>query len=86
MHGDLHCQVQGGADKTREIYIELENWSSVRLFWKYLEWNGQEEGLLFGAAQGGRLSTQAIISICQRIVAVAGLQVRACRLEEQLQQ
>jgi len=41
-----------------------------------LEWGGQEEGLLFRAAQGGRLSTQAITLICQRMVAVAGLKVR----------
>jgi len=65
--------------KGMEIYIELvENSCTcpVRLFWKYLEWRGQEEGLLFRAAQGGRLSTQAITSICQRMVAAAGLQVR----------
>jgi len=65
--------------KGTEIYIEpVEDCCTcpVRLFWKYLEWRGREKGLLFGAAQGGRLSTQAITSICQRMVAAAGLQVR----------
>jgi site-specific recombinase XerD len=67
------------AGKGTEIYIEpVVNCCTcpVRLFWKYLEWRGREKGLLFGAAQGGRLSTQAITSICQRMVAAAGLQVR----------
>jgi len=49
--------------KGMEIYIEPVEDSPtcpVRLFWKYLEWRGQEKGLLFKAVQGGRLSTQAI--------------------------
>jgi len=65
--------------KGMEIYIEPVKGSPtcpVRLFWKYLEWRGQEEGLLFKAAQGGRLSTQAITSICQRMVVAANLQVK----------